>query len=253
MQFWRTKCPHVVRISSATKRTAQEVLGFLADLWSWASSESDDGILHGVTISDLVPMLGGDEKLWVAVAESGWLVIGATYLQIPNWDHWLSKSAKRRTKDSLRKKMSRNCPQNVPELSASDADKSALQERREEKNKDIGVGKPTKPEKPKQKSKPVFIVPTVEEVSAYCLERGNSIDPQRFVDHYTSNGWVVGKAKMKDWRAAVRTWEKNDVQRNGKPQPPKPMTRAEIDAIAQKMNEDARREAHNPELENATR
>lgn len=119
--------------------------------------------------------------------------------------------------------------------------------------KELGVGKPTKPEKPKRKPRAVFTVPTVEEVSAYCQERGNSIDPQRFVDHYTSNGWVVGKTKMKDWRAAVRTWEKNDVQRNGKPQPPKPMTRAEIDAIAQKMNEDARREAHNPELENETR
>ena len=54
-----------------------------------------------------------------------------------------------------------------------------------------------------------FKPPTVEEVAAYCLERGNHIDPQRFVDHYTSNGWKVGKNPMKDWKAAVRTWEKN--------------------------------------------
>lgn len=51
-----------------------------------------------------------------------------------------------------------------------------------------------------------FSEPTVEEVSAYCRERGNNIDPQRFVDYYTSNGWMVGKNKMKDWRAAVRNW-----------------------------------------------
>ena len=43
---------------------------------------------------------------------------------------------------------------------------------------------------------------------AYCEERRNGIDPQRFVDYYTANGWVQGKGKpIKDWKAAVRTWE----------------------------------------------
>lgn len=55
-----------------------------------------------------------------------------------------------------------------------------------------------------------FIPPTVDEVSAYCQERGNSVDPQRFVDYYSSNGWMVGKNKMKDWKAAVRTWEQKE-------------------------------------------
>ena len=54
---------------------------------------------------------------------------------------------------------------------------------------------------------PRFLKPTLEEVAAYCRERGNGIDPQQFIDHYTSNGWKVGNAPMKDWRAAVRTWE----------------------------------------------
>lgn len=52
-----------------------------------------------------------------------------------------------------------------------------------------------------------FVVPTLDEVAAYCQERGNGIDPQSFIDHYTSNGWMVGKTKMKDWRACIRTWE----------------------------------------------
>jgi hypothetical protein len=55
-----------------------------------------------------------------------------------------------------------------------------------------------------------FTPPTVEEVAAYCRERNNRIDPQTFVDFYSSKGWVVGKSKMKDWKAAVRTWEKRD-------------------------------------------
>ena len=51
--------------------------------------------------------------------------------------------------------------------------------------------------------------PDVEEVRAYCLERGNRVDAQKFVDYYESNGWRVGRNPMKDWKAAVRTWERN--------------------------------------------
>ena len=54
-----------------------------------------------------------------------------------------------------------------------------------------------------------FTPPTVEEVKAYCLGRKNDVDAERFVDYYTANGWKVGKNNMKDWKAAVRTWERN--------------------------------------------
>ena len=59
-------------------------------------------------------------------------------------------------------------------------------------------------------SKERFAPPTLEEVRAYCQERMNTVDPERFVDYYTSNGWKVGKNPMKDWQAAVRTWERSD-------------------------------------------
>ncbi len=56
--------------------------------------------------------------------------------------------------------------------------------------------------------RPRFSPPGVEEVEAYCRERKNGIDAQRFVDFYTANGWVQNRNKpIKDWRAAVRTWE----------------------------------------------
>ena len=60
------------------------------------------------------------------------------------------------------------------------------------------------------KGKTQFSPPTLEEVRAYCLERGNNVDPQRFVDYYTANGWKVGRNSMKDWKAAVRNWERGD-------------------------------------------
>ena len=62
-----------------------------------------------------------------------------------------------------------------------------------------------------------FQPPTLDEVVDYCRERNNGIDAQRFLDYYTANGWMVGKAKMKDWRAAVRNWERQE-----EPSPDKP-------------------------------
>lgn len=59
-----------------------------------------------------------------------------------------------------------------------------------------------------------FIPPEVQEVRAYCMERGNDVDPERFVDFYEAKGWMVGKNKMKDWRAAVRNWERNGASKS---------------------------------------
>jgi len=52
-----------------------------------------------------------------------------------------------------------------------------------------------------------FKEPDILEVKTYCLERNNSVNPQRFIDFYKSKGWMVGKNKMKDWKACIRTWE----------------------------------------------
>lgn len=59
-----------------------------------------------------------------------------------------------------------------------------------------------------------FIPPDVPEVKAYCMERGNDVDPERFVNFYEAKGWMVGKNKMKDWRAAVRNWERNGASKS---------------------------------------
>lgn len=60
-----------------------------------------------------------------------------------------------------------------------------------------------------------FTPPSVDQVAEYCKERKNGVDAQRFVDYYASNGWKVGRNAMKDWKAAVRTWERNGIA-NGK-------------------------------------
>ena len=53
-----------------------------------------------------------------------------------------------------------------------------------------------------------FYPPTIDEVKQYCEERKNNIDPMAFIDFYSSKGWMIGKNRMKDWKAAVRTWER---------------------------------------------
>lgn len=62
----------------------------------------------------------------------------------------------------------------------------------------------------------IFRAPAREEVMAYCIERGNSVDVDAFMDFYESKGWMVGKNKMKDWRAAVRNWERSNASKSAK-------------------------------------
>lgn len=66
-------------------------------------------------------------------------------------------------------------------------------------------------------NKKIFIRPSIAEITAYCEERGNNIDANQFHDYYESNGWKVGRNSMKDWKSAVRYWERNDQSKNKKP------------------------------------
>jgi predicted phage replisome organizer len=72
-----------------------------------------------------------------------------------------------------------------------------------EKEKDTEIDK-EKDNKPPQRS----AKPSIDEVKAYCAERGNNVDAEAWYDFYKSKGWKVGKNPMVDWKAAVRTWER---------------------------------------------
>lgn len=81
-----------------------------------------------------------------------------------------------------------------------------------------------------------FEKPTLSEIKEYCIERNNNVDAQHFFDYYESNGWKVGKNSMKNWQAAVRTWEKNSYTNTTK-QTKKTNTEQTLDAIYKVMNE----------------
>jgi hypothetical protein len=90
-----------------------------------------------------------------------------------------------------------------------------------------------------------FTPPSIDEVRAYCQERGNGVDAERFEDYYNANGWRVGKNAMKDWKAAVRTWEKNGYGNGGNNGNKKPVPMgatgelgaAELEAIRRVLGE----------------
>lgn len=90
----------------------------------------------------------------------------------------------------------------------------------------------------KKKKSPVtrFVPPTVEEVRVYCLERGDGIDAQHFVDYYTARGWKYGNTAIKDWKACVRIWE----QRNGFDQKHKPQPQVKL-GVGEYINKDGNR------------
>lgn len=66
---------------------------------------------------------------------------------------------------------------------------------------------------PKRAARAAFVPPTLEQVREYCRQRKNAVDHEQWHAHYTANGWRVGRNPMKDWRAAVRTWERNGLAR----------------------------------------
>ncbi|MFO0898952.1 MAG: hypothetical protein U0836_16130 [Pirellulales bacterium] len=115
-------------IAAATNRSREEVVGLLVGFWLWASGETADGKLPGLSCHALVTVVGATEDFWRAVVRAGWLVEGDGFLRIPRADHWLTKGAKARLQAALRKQKQR------AGLSRSRVTKTGLEKRREEKS-----------------------------------------------------------------------------------------------------------------------
>jgi len=98
------------------------------------------------------------------------------------------------------------------DVSAEEA-KASKQEANVSKQEPKGKEKVKVKAKENVKESKRFTPPSLEEVAGYCFDRNNGVDPQRFVDFYSSKGWKVGNSPMKDWKAAVRTWERREDKR----------------------------------------
>lgn len=129
-----------------------------------------------------------------------------------------------------------------------------------QESKDSVCSAPTK-SKPNREP---FIPPTIEQVAEYCREKNLTMDPGEFVDHFTSNGWLVsGRAKMKDWKAAARNWARNEIrfrhipgtgQQSARlPEQKKIMTLEELKAKDAQEREIARQRSEEARKANGTR
>lgn len=138
-------------------------------------------------------------------------------ITIPNWEKHqnLDKMQQAREQTRLRVAKHREKQKQLASCNApcnadvTPTDKDLDKDIDLDKDKSLYCG--TSAEAPPKKTT-TFKPPTVEEVRAYCQERNNSIDPETFVDFYSAKGWMLGKNKMKDWKAAVRTWEKKEAE-----------------------------------------
>ena len=149
-----------------------------------------------------------------ALSQLGMIVTSNDYFAIAGWeDHQnIEGMEKIREQNRLRqakfkanrKLLTGNVTDNVTVTQGNATDKEEdKEEDKEIESKDAPVALPA----PKRK---VFQKPSLEDIKAYCKEGGYSIDAQRFLDYYESNGWMVGRNKMKDWKAAVRSWASRD-------------------------------------------
>jgi len=191
--------PEVMELADILEMPENEVVGLLVRFWSWvdANMSPECPLVYGT--AKRIGRLVSCDKFVDAMVAVGWLEANGDRIAIPNYEHHLSQSAKRRGVEAKKKRTQRK------KTSRAAGDKNGT---REEKRREESVTTNVVTQR-----RAMFVRPTLDEVAAYCWQRKNQIDPLQFIDHYESNGWKVGKNPMKDWKAAVRTWEKNDLRK----------------------------------------
>ena len=118
-----------------------------------------------------------------------------------------------------------------------------------ENNKDNNIDKGINEKRESGKTAKRFTPPTREEVELFCLENGLTIDIDRFLNYYESNGWMVGRNKMKDWQATVRNWSTGSTQRQAPAQKKEPAKRVTAQEYEQRDYHDIQEEFERAQTE----
>lgn len=137
------------------------------------------------------------------------------YIQVSNWEKHQNVDGMERIREQTRERVRKHREKQqligvVEPVALSNVTVTHLElelEEELEEDKDI---------KPKEKAKR-FVPPTLEEIKEYCRSRNNAVDSEKWFNFYQAKGWLIGKNKMKDWKAAVRTWEtkEKEIKTNG--------------------------------------
>jgi len=210
--------PEVMRMAAQLDTSEHAVVGHLVAFWIWC-----DGNLAGHcptffgTVSG-IDRVAGCSGFTQAMIDAGWLRHDGKQFEVVHFERHLAQSAKTRAFEAERKRRQRGDRDNVPESPGQRRDnvpkKPGPEERREDKNRGNTETQGLQGTAPPARVS--FRKPSVADVAEYATSICADMDPQAFVDHYTSNGWRVGKASMKDWKAAVRNWAKRDLDGKGR-------------------------------------
>jgi hypothetical protein len=218
----RQRHPKTLRLAAALGISRREACGLLDDLWTWALDAAQiDGLLLGMSATDIAVALDYPHKqgakLLDAMTLSGYMDVtdGGEYA-LHDWYDYAGKLNDRRQRDAeyQRKKRTTIVRQSTDVGTTSERHRAVpypTVPNRTIPNRTIsegGNGAASPRPSPAR-----FTPPSLDEVRAYCKERGSRVDPEKWHDFYASKGWMVGKNKMRDWKAAVRTWEKEDAIR----------------------------------------
>ena len=153
--------------------------GKLADRWGW-SIKKVDAYLNTLK----------NEKMVTTIRTRK-----GTIITIVNYEEYQIEGTTQDTTEDTPQDITEDISQDTPHGTSQGTQNKNNKELKNNKNNNI---------------KQIFVPPTIEQVQAYCKERNNKVDAQAFVDFYSSIGWMIGKNKMKDWKAAVRTWERSN-------------------------------------------
>ena len=200
--------PAVIEMAAAVNLEEDYIVGKLHRLWSWADRQVQDGNAPGVTAAWVDRYLSVP-GFAAAMVSAGWLTVESDSVTFPKFDRYFSQSAKQRALTALRvaKHRAKGCSDSG--VTKSLPEKKTVEKKREENKTEEG-------------NNIRFVPPSLTDVNEYCTARGKGIDAEQFVDYYAARGWKYKTGQpMKDWKAAVRTWEKNQGQVGyGKPKPP---------------------------------
>jgi len=206
-----TKIARMMGGPGGPPKRPEEVIGYLLRFWSWASRNTRDGVIDGLTLVDIESLLAMPNFLHY-LRDAGWLEFiestNGCQVLVPNFDRHLSEGAKQRALRTERKRSERlkSRRTSVALLSQKKCDRSSLL---------LSTLTSSSLITEKAKTPKKFTPPTIQQVRAYCQERKNEIDPESFIDYFAQQGWILANGrKVKDWKACIRTWEKRDKKEN---------------------------------------
>lgn len=185
------------------------VVGRLHAFWSWAGEHTSNGRVTDVTLKT-VDRVTSHDGFGAAMVSAKWLETPPEGgIVIPRWKEHNGKAAKARYLASLRQVKKRAKMSRAQRDGQRDATVTSHATREEKSREDIDTPNGVSGNGKKAGR---FVAPTLAEVSAYCRERGNRIDPEAFLAHYTANGWKQSNGNaIKNWQSTVITWEKRDA------------------------------------------